>query len=206
MEQRSEAWHLARCGRFTGSRFADLMARTRTGPAASRRALLASLAVERLTGRPVDAYTNPAMQRGTDLEGEARAAYAFLRDVAVVEEAFIVHPVHDFVGVSPDGLVGEDGMVELKCPANMAKHLDALRDGAHATEYRWQLQGQLWVCRRKWVDAVSYDPRYPEELRLAIKRVERDEAAIKELESAVIEAEAEVAAMVAELNQLKEAA
>ena len=103
------------------------------------------------------------------------------------------------VGVSPDGLVGDDGMVELKCPDAMAKHLAALRTGAHAAEYKWQLQGQLWVSRRDWVDAVSFDPRWPERLQLAVTRVYRDEAAINELRAACEIAEAEVKAMVEEL-------
>ena len=205
MEQRSPDWFAVRCGRFTGSRFGDLMARTKSGPSATRRALLAALAVERLTGSTVETFSNAAMQRGQDLEDEARDAYAFLRDVTVRQMAFIVHPRIECAGVSPDGLVGSDGMVEIKCPANMGKHLDALRNGAHAVEYKWQIQGQLWVCERQWCDATSYDPRYPDELQVAITRVERDEAAIRELEAAVIEADAEVAAMVAELNKLKEA-
>lgn len=203
MAQRDESWFAQRAGKLTGSRFADLMARTKTGPSASRRNLLATLAVERLTGQCVETYTNGAMERGIALEEEARQAYEAHIGQMTVELDFIQHPKLPYVGVSPDGLVGDDGMVEFKCPASMAKHLDALRTGAHAEEYRWQLQGQLWVVGRAWVDAVSYDPRYPERLRLAITRVERDEEAIKELEAACVEAEAEVAAMVAELQQME---
>src|SRR5690606_41887739 len=87
-------------------------------------------------------------------------------------------------GCSPDGLIGDDGLVEIKCAASMQKHLEALRSGAHAVEYRWQLQHQLMVTGRQWVDAVSYDPRFPEHLQLAVTRVERDEAAIAELREA----------------------
>lgn len=205
MSQRSPEWFAQRAGKFTGSRFADLMAVTKTGPSASRRNLLATLAVERLTGQCVETFTNAAMERGTNLEEEARQAYEAHAGLLCVEVDFIPHPTLPYVGISPDGLAGE-GLVELKCPASMAKHLDALRTGAHATEYAWQLQGQLWVTGRPWVDAVSYDPRFPAELRLAIKRVPRDDVAIKRLETECIAAEAEVCAMVEELNQLRNAA
>jgi putative phage-type endonuclease len=182
MEQRSSEWMAVRCGKLTGSRFADVMNLISGGkPGANRRALITQLAVERLTGKCVDTFQNDAMRRGTELEPEARAAYEAHTGELVEEVGFIPHPVLSYVGVSPDGLLGDDGMVELKCPANMAKHLEALRANEHAKEYKWQLQGQLWVAHRKWVDAVSYDPRFPEHLRLAIARIERDESAIKEL-------------------------
>ena len=196
-------WFTLRAGKFTGSRFSDLMARTKSGPSTSRANLLATLAVERLTGMCVETYSNAAMQRGTELEPEARAAYEAHIGDRVQEVAWIPHPTLDYVGISPDGLVGEDGLCEFKCPSAMAKHLEALRSGSHAVEYRWQLQGQLWVTGRQWVDAVSYDPRFPEGLRLAITRVTRDETAIAELESACKVAEAELQAMVEELNQLR---
>lgn len=204
--QEDSGWMLARAGKFTASRASDLMAKTKTGPAASRGNLISLLAVERITGAPVETYTNAAMQRGIETEAEARDAYSFHTGQAVQEAGFLPHPDLAHVGCSPDGLLGEDGMLEIKCPASMAKHLDALRSGAHAKEYRWQLQHQLWVTGRAWVDAVSYDPRFPDGLQLAIVRVERDEAAIKELAEAVAEAEIEVAALVAELNDIKESA
>lgn len=206
MSQRTPEWFAMRAGKFTGSRFSDLMAVTKSGPSASRRNLLATLAVERLTGACVETYSNAAMERGVALEEEARQAYEAHIGELCVEVDFIVHPTMAFVGISPDGLVGDEGMVEIKCPASMAKHLDGLRSGAHADEYRWQMQGQLWVTGRKWLDAVSYDPRFPEGLRLAVRRLERDEDAIKKLEAACIEADAEVAAMVAELHNMEKAA
>lgn len=200
--QESADWMLARCGMFTASRAAKLMAKLRNGrPAASRGELLALLAIERLTGTPVDTYQNDAMRRGTELEGEARDAYSFATGSAVVEAGFVLSDDLPNTGCSPDGMVGDDGLVELKCPANMAKHLDALRSGDHAKEYRWQLQHQLMVTGRAWVDAASYDPRYPNHLQLAIVRVERDEAAITELREAITAADVEVAAIVSELQQ-----
>ena len=205
-EQESLEWARARCGAFTASRASDLMARTKSGPSASRGALLALLAVERITGTPVETYRNAAMERGTELEADGRDAYSFARGVAVAECGYIAHPMMAHCGASPDGLIGDDGLLEIKCPANMAKHLDALRSGDHAKEYRWQLQHQLMVTNRRWVDAVSFDPRYPEHLQLAVVRVERDQAAIEELINAIEAAQAEVDAIVTELTNMKEAA
>lgn len=203
MEQRTDEWFRARAGRFTASRMADLMARTKSGPAASRGNLLATLAVERITGQCVETYQNAAMQRGTDLEPEARAAYEAHIGALVEECGLIVCPEFDYVAASPDGLCGADGMLELKCPQAMAKHLEALRTGAHALEYRWQVQTQLWCAGRQWVDVVSYDPRWPDGLQLAITRVARDEAAIEALRSECRTAEHELRAIVAELMTLQ---
>lgn len=204
--QEDAGWMLDRAGKFTASRASDLMAKTKTGPSASRGNLIALLAVERLTGQCVETYQNAAMQRGIETEAEARDAYSFAKGVAVEETGFV--PCADLpnTGCSPDGLLGDDGLLEIKCPASMAKHLDALRTGAHAVEYRWQLQHQLMVTGRAWVDAASYDPRFPEHLQLAVTRVLRDEAAIAELRAEITKADAEVAALVDELNNLELAA
>lgn len=206
MSQRDEAWFSRRAGKFTGSRFGDLMAVTRSGPAASRRNLIVTLAVERITGACVDTYSNAAMERGIALEAEAREAYAFHIDDEVIEVDFIDHPEVPMCGCSPDGLVGDVGMVELKCPASMAKHADALVDGSHATEYAWQIQGQLWVARRSWCDAVSYDPRFPDGLRLAVKRVRPDATMHARLADECAKAEREVMAYIEQFNQLRAAA
>lgn len=200
-------WLAMRAGKFTGSRFADLMARTKSGPSASRQNLLATLAVERITRSCVETFTNAAMQRGTELEPVARSAYEMSRGVLVEEVGFIESPELSWcVGVSPDGLIGSDGLLEIKCPSAMAKHLEALRTCAHAVEYRWQVQGQLWVTERAWCDVVSFDPRWPDGLQLAIHRVFRDEAAIAELRAECARADAEVTAIVADLTALRGAA
>lgn len=204
--QEGADWMLARAGKFTASRASDLMAKTKTGPSASRCNLIALLAVERLTGQCVETYQNAAMQRGIETEAEARDAYSFAKGLAVDEAGFVPCDQLPNTGCSPDGLVGDDGLVEIKVPASMAKHLDALRSGAHAVEYRWQLQHQLMVTGRAWVDAASYDPRFPEHLQLAVTRVYRDEAAITELNNEVRKADAEVTALVEELNNLEQAA
>ncbi len=206
MNQGDVEWLALRAGKFTGSRFADLMAVTRSGPSASRANLITTLALERLTGEPEQTYQNDAMRRGSELEPLARGAYEAHTGELVTCVAFVVHPSLAFAGVSPDGLLGDDGLLEIKCPASQAKHLAALRDGSHANEYRWQIQGQLWVTNRQWCDAVSYDPRFPAGLQLAITRVHRDDKAITELQSACIKADAEVDDIVGELKHMKQAA
>ena len=205
VQQESQDWMLARAGKFTASRAADLMARTKSGPSASRGNLIAMLVAERMTRQPVETYRNAAMERGTELEAEARDAYSFATGQAVEETGFVEYADLPNTGCSPDGLIDDDGLVEIKVPASMAKHLDALLRGSHAAEYRWQLQHQLMVTGRQWVVAASYDPRWPDHLQLATVRVERDEEAITELAAAIREADAEVESFIAALKK-KEAA
>jgi len=206
MIQGSQEWHELRCGKITGSRFSDLMAMTKSGPSTSRANLITLLALERLTGTPEEGYQNDAMRRGTELEPLARGAYEAHTGELVEQVPFVIHPELPFVGVSPDGFLGSDGMTEFKCPSSLAKHLDYVRTGSHATEYKWQILGQLWVCRRAYCDVVSYDPRFPPGLQLAIVRVKRDDVAIKALQNACIVANQEVDEIVAELQQMKMAA
>ena len=191
MAQRDEAWFRNRAGKFTGSRFCDLMAKTKTGPSTSRKNLITCLAVERITGNCMETYSNFAMQRGTLLEPDAIKAYEDHEMLEVKLVDFVQHDL-EFVGASPDGLIGRNGVVEVKCPSAEAKHYEALRYGSHAVEYKWQLQGLLWVTGRAWVDAVSYDPRFPPGLELAIVRVKRDRDAITELVEACMAGNLEV--------------
>lgn len=182
--QRGDEWRSYRCGRVTASRIADLMATTRSGPAASRKNYLAELVAERLTGFAVEGYSNAAMQWGTDQEPTARAAYEFVSDVDVTEVGFIDHPHIKMAGCSPDGLVGEDGMVEIKCP-NTATHIDTLLRGEVEGKYLKQVQFQLACTGRAWCDFVSFDPRLPAEMQLWVRRIPRDDSAIDEIEDAV---------------------
>jgi len=206
MQQRDTEWFALRAGKFTGSRFKDLMARTKTGPSTSRNNLIATLAVERITGTCMETYQNFAMLRGIELEPVARAAYEDHFMLSVEEVAFIQHPRYDFVGCSPDGLVGDDGMLEIKCPNASDKHLQAILNNAHATEYTWQLQGNMWVAERGWIDAFSYDPRYPKGARCATWRVYSDINMFRELEGECIKADKEVNAVVEQLEEKMRAA
>lgn len=206
--QGSEAWKQLRLGRVTASRVADVVARTKSGYGASRANYMAQLIAERLTNTVAEAYTNAAMQHGTETEPEARAAYEFYQGATVKEVAFVPHPKIDQSGCSPDGLVGADGLVEFKCP-NTATHLETLLGQAVPAKYETQMQFQMACTGRLWCDFVSYDPRMPENMRLFIKRLSRDDKRIAELEYEIAAFLLEMAVKLSELNSLygeKEAA
>lgn len=183
--QRTEEWYAARLGRVTASRIADVCARTKTGWGASRKNYMAELVAERLTGTRSEGFTNAAMQWGTDMEPEARVAYELYRDVSVVGTGFVPHPSIADTGASPDGLVRDDGLVEIKCP-NTATHLDTLLGSPLPEKYFLQIQWQIACTGRAWCDFVSYDPRLPESMRLFADRIQRDDVAIKAIEKDVI--------------------
>jgi putative phage-type endonuclease len=185
-EQRSEEWFAERLGKVTASRVADIVARTKTGYATSRANYMAQLVAERLTGTVLESYTNAAMQWGTDHEPEARLNYEFMQNVTVEEVGFVPHPTIGDAGASPDGLVGEDGLVEIKAPLT-ATHIETLLTAAVPTRYVTQIQWQLACTGRAWCDFVSYDPRLPESMRLFIQRVPRSPGRIHELEVEVVD-------------------
>jgi putative phage-type endonuclease len=206
--QGSDEWKALRLGKVTASRVADVVAKTKSGYSASRANYMAQLIAERLTNTVAEAYTNAAMLHGTETEPEARAAYEFYQGVAVKEVAFVPHPKIDQAGCSPDGLVGDDGLVEIKCP-NTATHLETLLGQAVPAKYETQMQFQMSCTGRKFCDFVSYDPRMPENMRLFIKRLPRDDKRIAELESEIAAFLLEMAVKLSELNSLygeKEAA
>lgn len=184
MDQRSEEWFAARLGKVTASRVADLMAETKTGPGASRANYMADLIVERLTGIRPEGFTNAAMQWGTDTEPQARAAYEFLTDATVVEEGFCLHPTIADFGASPDGLIGDVGLIEIKCP-NTAAHIEVLLTGSVPGKYETQMQAQMACTGRAWCDYVSFDPRMPGDMQLFVKRVARDDAFILRMEDKI---------------------
>jgi putative phage-type endonuclease len=203
MDQRSSEWFAARLGKATASRISDVMARTKTGWGASRANYKAQLIAERLSGTPADSYSNSAMQWGTDKEPEARAAYEFFLDADVAEVGFVDHPRIANSGASPDGLVADDGLVEIKCP-NTATHLETLLDQKIPSKYVPQMQWQMACTGRAWCDFVSYDPRLPESMRLWVGRVKRDDEAIAEMETHVMAFLAEVDSTVVRLLELYE--
>ena len=183
-EQRTDEWIQARLGRVTGSRVADLMAKTKSGYSTSRANYQAELICERLTGQQGERFTNAAMAWGTETEPQARAAYEFLTDRAVTETGFVLHPTLADFGASPDGLVGDDGLLEIKCP-NTATHIETLLNEAVPGKYITQMQAQMACTGRAWCDFVSFDPRLPGDLQLWVKRVDRDAAFITEMESEI---------------------
>ena len=201
MEQRSIDWFTARCGHVTASRIADMMAKTKSGVSASRANYAAQLIAERLTGNVEQSYSNSAMQWGTETEPQARAAYEFLRDATVVECGFILHPTIAYAGASPDGLVaGESGLIEVKCP-NTATHISTLRGAEIDRKYILQMQWQMACTERGWCDFVSYDPRLPIEMQTHVRRVQRDDALITEIQTELTTFLAEIDAAVAELDK-----
>jgi len=202
VEQRTDDWFAARVGKVTASRVADVVAKTKSGYSTSRENYMAQLVCERLTGKPAESFTNSAMQWGTDTEPLARAAYEAHMDVLVDEVGFIDHPAIVNSGASPDGLVGIDGLIEIKCP-NTATHIDTLLNQAVPKKYADQIFWQMACTNRDWCDFVSYDPRLPPDLQLFIKRIPRDNQYIRLLESEVTEFLQETALKVAKLLNLK---
>lgn len=199
--QGSIEWLKIRCGKVTASRVADVVAKTKSGPAASRANYMAELIAERLTGEPAERFTNAAMQWGTEKEPDARAAYEFRTDATVTEIGFVCHPTIDASGASPDGLVASDGLVEIKAP-NTSTHLETLLGQDVPAKYLTQMHWQMACTGRAWCDFVSFDPRLPESMRLFIKRVPRDNARIKELETEVAGFLLELAVKLSQLNSL----
>lgn len=199
-EQRTPEWAADRSGKFTGSRFADVLARNkRTGePLKAYHDLIWQIVVERMTGQPVEGPNGYALQYGIENEPFAREDYELVTGNNVVESGFIVHPKYPFVGCSPDGLIGEDAGIEMKCPKNPAVHLERFLSGV-PDEFVPQIQGCMWVTGRVRWDFVSYDPRMPESHRILIIPVMRDNAFISRLEAAVLEAEAMAQSIISRL-------
>ena len=203
MEQGTDDWFAARLGKVTASKIADVMAKTKSGTAATRDNYMAQLVVERLTNTRAESFSNSAMQWGTDQEPFARAAYEAAQGVLVEEVGFVPHPRIDMAGASPDGLVGLFGMCEIKCP-NTAAMIDTLLTEKVPSRYFGQMQMQMACTDRAWCDYVVYDPRMPAKAQLFIKRVERDEAFIAEMEAEIIKFLGEVTVQVEKLNKIIE--
>lgn len=200
MEQGSPEWFKARLGKVTASRVADVIAKTKSGYSTSRAKYMTQLLIERITGEPTESYTNPAMERGIEQEQFARAAYEATANVLVDECGSFDHPSIPMCSASPDGLVDKDGQVEIKNPMSHT-HLETLITKKVPGDWVTQMQWQMACTGRKWCDFVSYDSRMPEHLRLFVRRVERDDELIAELEKEVIKFLAELED---KLDKLKE--
>jgi putative phage-type endonuclease len=202
IEQRSDAWFEARIGKVTASRVADVLAKTKTGYSATRDNYMAQLVCERLTGQKGESFNNAAMQHGTDTEPLARAAYEALHDVLVDEVGFVPHPSIIMAGASPDGLVGDDGLLEIKCP-NTATHIETLLSQTVPGKYNTQMQFQMACTERSWCDFVSFDNRLPAELQLFVKRVPRDNMYIRLMEDEIVKFLNELDIKIAQLMKVK---
>ena len=184
--QGSIDWLQSRAGKVTASCISNVLAKIKTGEAAARRDYKAQLVAEILTGVPQgDAYINAEMQFGLDTEPLARAAYEAQEGVLVEQVGLVVHPRIDRAAASPDGLVEENGLVEIKCP-KVATHLTYLLDGTVPSKYQPQMLWQMACCERDWCDFVSFRPDLPPELQLFKVRFPRDDRRILEMEAETI--------------------
>jgi len=182
MEQGTEEWKLARLGKVTASRVSA--ARAKKGTAA-RSDYIADIITERLTGSPIESYTNAYMEWGTANEPLARAAYEIKTGVWVEQIAIVNHPTIESFAASPDGLVGDKGLIEIKCPKT-STHLNWMIKGEPPTDHKNQMMAQLACTGREWVDFVSFDPRLPEHLQLFVVRFEPESEDIALLEEDVM--------------------
>jgi putative phage-type endonuclease len=201
IEQGTEAWFQMRLGKITASRITDVIAQVKSGEAAGRENYRIELVCERLTGKPTEGFTNAHMERGTELEPFARAWYEVETGEFVKQVPFVDHPTIKNAGASPDGIIGE-GLIEIKCP--MAKtHIKYLLEDRVPAKYMPQMAWQMACTHSKWVDFVSYCPELPADMQMFIKRYERDDAYIAELEAKVIEFDTEVEQVIARLRGAK---
>jgi hypothetical protein len=200
MQQGTPEWFAARCGSLGASCFHDIIARTKTGFSTSRENRKAALVLEIVTGKTLDTHQSAAMLQGTEREPAGRAAYAFLENVDVEEVGLIRHPTIARTHASPDGLIGSEGMIEIKC-MQPAGHLDLLLTGRIDAKYMTQMAWAMACSGRAYCDFVAYSPDFPEEMQLIIKRIPRDGEVIAELEKAARAFIAEVEATVTTLRQ-----
>jgi putative phage-type endonuclease len=178
-EQGSAEWHKLRLGRITASKMKDVLSKGRgTDPSKAAETYMMELLAERLTGEPKPFFENDAMRWGTETEPQARSMYELKSGNTVKEVSFIAEGEH--LGVSPDGLIGDDGMLEIKCPTTITQIRRALTDN-YSKDYYEQIQMQLWIAGRKWCDFLSFDPRLDVDAGYLLQRVERDEEFINNM-------------------------
>lgn len=193
--QGSVEWFAARCGRATASEFSSVLAK---GQGKTRLTYLRKVVAESLTGKPMESFKNKDTDRGNELEEFGRAAYEIKTGNSVDQVGFIQHATL-MAGCSPDGLVGEDGGVEIKCVIPTVQ-LETVLAGGYPSEHRAQIQGGLWLTGRKWWDFCSHSEDLPENLRTYIFRVEPDPKYITTLEAEVTVFLREVDALLVDLR------
>ena len=184
VEQGSPEWFAMRCGKVTASRIADVMAKPREPGKGMRVNYMWQIVVERLTRQPMKTYQSKTMAEAHEWEPMARAAYTFHTDHEVEQVAFVDHIDIPLCGCSPDGLVGSEGLVEIKCP-ELTAHMDTMLKDTIPSEYYKQMMFQMACTGRRWCDYVSFNADLPERMRKAIIRVDRDGTAISAMEAEV---------------------
>jgi putative phage-type endonuclease len=200
-EQGTPEWFAERLGKVTASRICDILAKGKGGAESAARAnYRAQLVAERLTGNPSDSYTSTSMQWGTDTEPFARMAYEANTGNLVREAGFVPHPTIKDAGASPDGLIDDDGLLEIKCP-NTATHIDYFLSGGIPDKYKPQMGWQCLCTGRAWCEFVSFDPRFPEKYQLHVARFEPQKEYLEMLETEVIKFLAEVEEVITQLQR-----
>lgn len=190
MKQGTPEWFAARCGKVTSSCFGKVMTKGRSKSATWGQMALSymfEVLGERLTGNPADEIKSKYLDWGHEHEPTARSLYGWIHGETIKLVGFVEHPEIEGVGGSPDGLIGDDGVAEIKCPYTPRKHLETIYQNEIVDkDYLWQCQGNMWVTGRKWLDFISFHPNVPDELQLHVIRIERDEDMIEELEERVV--------------------
>ena len=201
--QGSDEWLMARCGKVTASKVAEVIAMTKTGPSERRTKYMWQLVSERLTGDFTRTFTNDAMLHGIENEPIAREFYEALNDLSVEQVGLYIHPRFDFAAASPDGLVGEDGLIEIKCLTTV-NHLRSIYENQPPKDYLPQVHWQMACTGRKWCDLTLFDPRVPLEMQLHTFRIHRDDSEIERIEDAVLAFNNEIEAVITNLRSIKQ--
>ena len=174
MVQQTDEWWDAKRGKVSASHIADIMAKGKGGkPSTTRRNYMTTLLLERLTGETEETFANAAMENGVEQEPVARAAYEAKHGLDVVQVGFIESQILQNFGASPDGLIEDDGLIEIKCPSH-GVHLEYLRSETVPRNYVLQIHGQMMCTDRAWCAFVSYDKSFPPHLQMVERMVERD--------------------------------
>jgi len=190
-EQGTDAWKLEKLGHVSAGSVSDILAKGKGGESKMRDSYKWRIITERMTGLIQESFSNDSMLWGVETEAEARMTYELIYGVTVDQTGFVKHPTLQWVGASPDGMIGTDGLIEIKCP-HTKTHLQTLKSGEAPKVYYSQMQMQMWTMNRQWCDFVSYDPRLPHNIQFFCKRVDRDDEYISNMEIEVLKFLAEV--------------
>lgn len=203
-DQGTDEWLVERCGCATASRFIDIIAVSKTNgkPLKARDDYLMTIAGEQFYGTPTESFSAKSTEWGKDLEPFARQAYEVATGNMTIPSGFVLHPTIAHCGASPDGLIELDGGIEIKCPKDRRVHIQTWRSGM-PVDHLPQVQGNIWINQREWFDFISYDPRAPEDFRLYVQRIYRDDKYILALESHITDFLADVQKLLGELHARK---
>jgi putative phage-type endonuclease len=185
-EQGTDAWKIEKLGHVSAGSVSDILSKGRGGESKMRDSYKWRIVTERLTGLIQESFSNDAMVWGVETEAEARMTYEMIFGVTVDQTGFVKHPTLKWVGASPDGMIGTDGLIEIKCP-HTKTHLQTMKSEEVPKVYIPQMQMQMWTMNRQWCDFVSYDPRLPHNLQFFCKRVKRDDEYISIMEKEVLQ-------------------